>query len=399
MALPSMAKLMSFACQGQGIICSHLLSVRPTENSMELAVDGQKKSLVMQAILTGTECRSLTRWMRRLCCVLGLLALSLGSAPAREAAPFQGKTVRVIVGASAGGGFDTYSRILAQFLGKHIAGNPLVIVQNMSGAGSLSAANYISNVAPKDGTVIGALNPAIVTDALFYPDRVKFDARKVKWIGSALRETHVALAWYKSPIRNFDDVFRRQFVVAGSGGTSNIYPMLMNAVLGTRFKLVAGYPGTAEGNLAMQRGEVDGNGGITWASVKATQGQELRDKNLRILVQYGLNKHKELPDVPWIFDYARNAPDRAALTLVLSTQEFGRPFMVAQGVPDNVVAILRNAFDETMKAADFREEATRRGLDLDPANGADIQGLVDAIYKTSPEVVTRVKKILDAAGR
>ena len=132
--------------------------------------------------------------------------------------------------------------------------------------------------------------------------------------------------------------------------------MLMNAVLGTRFKLVAGYPGTAEGNLAMQRGEVDGNGGITWASVKATQGQELRDKNLRILVQFGLTKHKELADVPWIFDYARNAADRDALTLVLSTQEFGRPFMVAQGVPDDVATVLRNAFDQTMTAAEFRSE-------------------------------------------
>jgi tripartite-type tricarboxylate transporter receptor subunit TctC len=355
--------------------------------------------------MTRTEHASIPQRAQRRCWVLGLLGLlgvlatSTQSAGARETTPLQGKTVRVIVGASAGGGFDTYSRILAQHLGRHIAGNPLVIVQNMAGAGSLSAANYISNVAPKDGTVIGALNPAIVTDALFYPDRVKFDARRVKWIGSALRETHVALAWYKSPIKKFDDVFQRQFVVAGSGGTSNIYPVVMNAVIGTRFKLVAGYPGTAEGNLAMQRGEVDGNGGITWASVKATQGQELRDNNLRILVQFGLTKHKELADVPWIFDYARNAPDQAALRLVLSTQEFGRPFMVAQGVPDNIVAVLRNAFDDTMKAPEFRSEASRRGLDLDPATGVEIQSLVETIYQTRPEVVTRVKKILDAAGR
>jgi tripartite-type tricarboxylate transporter receptor subunit TctC len=320
-------------------------------------------------------------------------------AAARDAAPFQGKTIRIIVGASAGGGFDTYSRIIAEHLGKHIAGNPLVIVQNMAGAGSLSAANYVANVAPKDGTVIGAVNPGIVTDALFYPERVKFDARKVKWIGSALRETHVAIAWHTSPVKNFDDVFRREFVVAGSGGTSNIYPMLLNGVLKTRFRLVAGYPGTAEGSLAMQRGEVDGNGGITWASVKATEAAALRDKNLRILVQFGLMRHKELPNVPWIFDYAHSEPDRAALRLVLSTQEFGRPYLVAQGVPDNVVALLRHAFDETMQAGDFRAEARKRGLDLEATNGVEIERLVDAIYKTQPEVVARVKKILDAAGR
>ena len=349
-------------------------------------------------IMAGDRHKPSTHSLRCAWCILATLAAATPAA-GRDADPFQGKTIHVIVGASAGGGFDTYSRIIAEHLGKHIGGNPLVIVQNMAGAGSLSAANYISNVAPKDGTVIGAMNPAIVTDALFYPDRVKFDARKVKWIGSALRETHVALAWYKSPVKSFDDVFRQQFVVAGSGGTTNIYPMLLNGVLGTRFKLVSGYPGTAEGNLAMQRGDVDGNGGITWASVKATQAEDLRDRNLRILVQFGLSKHKELPNVPWIFDYARSEQNRAALTLVLSTQEFGRPYLVAQGVPDNVVAVLRNAFDETMRSSDFRVEAARRGLDLDSTTGAEIQTLVENIYKTKPEVVTRVRKILDAAGR
>lgn len=338
--------------------------------------------------------------LRSIFLALSLLAATIHAGHAQTpAVSFKGKTIRIIVGASAGGGFDTYSRIIAEHLGRHIAGNPQIIVQDMPGAGSLSAANYISNVAPKDGTVIGAMNPAIVTDALFYPDRVKFDATRVKWIGSALRETHVALAWHTSRIARFDDVFRQQFVVAGSGGTSNIYPVLLNGVLGTRFKVVSGYPGTAEGNLAIQRGEVDGNGGITWASVKATQGEALRDKDLRILVQFGLAKHKELPNVPWIFDYAHTGQDRAALTLVLSTQEFGRPYLVAQGVPDNVVLLLRRAFDETMTSMDFRVDAGRRGLDLDPTTGADIQGLVENIYKTRPEIVSRVRKLLENAAR
>jgi hypothetical protein len=247
--------------------------------------------------------------------------------------------------------------------------------------------------------VIGAVNPAIVTDSLFYPDRFKFDARKVKWIGSALRETHVATAWYKSRVGTFDDLFRQPLVVAGSGGSTNTYPALLNAVLGTRFKIVAGYAGTAEGNLAMERGEVDGNGAITWASVKATQAEALRDKRLRILVQFGLTRHKELPNVPWIFDYARNEADRAALTLLLSTQEFGRPYLVANGVPDAAVRALRTAFDETMRSAEFRADARRRGLDLDPATGAEIQSIVEEIAKTPPNVVQRVRKILDTATR
>ena len=343
-------------------------------------------------------------WRRRLrrlavatlACAAGITA---SSAWAQDSANlFRGKTIRVIVGASAGGGFDAYSRIIAEHLGTHLPGRPTVIVQNMAGAGSLTAANYIANVAPKDGTVIGAVNPLIVTNALFYPDRFKFDARKVKWIGSALRETHVATVWRKSPVQNFGDVFRRELVVAGSGGATNSYPLLLNAVLGTRFKVVSGYPGTAEGNLAMERGEVEGVGGITWASVKATEAEALRDKNLRILVQYGLTKHKELPDVPWVFDYAKSDADRAALRLLLSTQEFGRPYMVAEGVPDTTVSALRAGFDATMKAADFRAEANRRGLDLDPTTGAEIQTIVDTIYKTPPPVVARVRKVVDTTG-
>jgi tripartite-type tricarboxylate transporter receptor subunit TctC len=325
--------------------------------------------------------------------------LSFAPANAQDAPSFKGKTMRVIVGASAGGGFDIYSRTIAAHLARHLPGNPVVVVQNMAGAGSLTAANYIANVAPKDGTVIGAINPIIVTNALVYPDRFKFDARKVKWIGSALKETHVATAWHTSKIASFDDVFRREFVVAGSGGTTNSYPMLLNAVLGTRFKLVSGYPGTAEGNLAMERGEVDGIGGITWASVKATQARALANRDLKILVQFGLVKHKELLGVPWVFDYAKNEADRAALTLVLATQEFGRPYLVAEGIPDRVVSVLREAFDETMKAADFRADAMKRGLDLEPTTGAEIQATVDNIYKTRPEIVSRVAKILEAATR
>ena len=333
--------------------------------------------------------------------VFTLAALaSLAPAKAADGAvSFKGKTMRMVVGASAGGGFDTYARIIAAHLSRHLPGNPAIVVQNMAGAGSLSAANYLTNVAPKDGTVIGALNPLIVTNALVYPDRFKFDATRVKWIGSALKETHVAIAWRTSKIASFEDVFRRDFLVAGSGGTTNSYPVLVNAVLGTRFKVVSGYPGTSEGNLAMERGEVEGIGAITWASVKATQARALANHDLRVLVQFGLAKHPELANVPWIFDYARNDADRAALRLVLASQEFGRPYLVADGVPAAVVAALRNAFDETMKAADFRADAAKRGLDLEPTRGAEIQATVDDIYKTRPDVIARVAKILAADAR
>jgi len=344
--------------------------------------------------------RNAGRMARTLCLIAGAcLFLAPPSIAADSAGSFRGKTVRIIVGASAGGGFDAYARVVAAHLGRNIPGNPSVIVQNMAGAGSLPAANYISNVAPKDGTVIGALNPAIVTDSLFYPDRFRFDARKVKWIGSALRETHVATSWHLAPIQTFDQVFQRDLLVAGAGGSTSSYPALLNGVLGTRFKVVAGYAGTAEGNLAMERREVDGNGAITWASVKVTQAPALKDKRLRILVQFGLARHKELPDVPWIFDYVRNDADRAALNLVFGTQEFGRPYLVAEGVPDATVGILRAAFARTMSSSEFRADAARRGLDLDPTTGAEIQGVVEEIHRTPPDVIDRVRRLLESTAR
>lgn len=328
-----------------------------------------------------------------------LLGAALPALGAEPQAAFRGKTVRLIVGAAAGGGFDAYSRLIAAHIGKNLPGNPSVVVQNMTGAGALIAANYIANVGPKDGTVIGAVNPGIVTDSFFFPDRFKFDPRSVKWIGNALRETHVATAWHASPLQTFEQVFQREFLVAGSGGSSSIYPVLLNGVLGTRFKVVAGYAGTAEGNLAMERGEVDGTGAITWASLKATQGSALENRRLRILVQFGLSKHRELPQVPWIYDYVRNEADRAALDLVLRTQEFGRPFIVADGVPDPVVAMLRAAFDRTMSSAEFRADAARRNLDLDPTTGAEIERVVEEIHRTPPDVVARVRRLLESTAR
>ena len=349
--------------------------------------------------LTESEVSASARVMRVFFLLLATLLIFVPAHAAEPSAPFRGKTIRIVVGASAGGGFDAYARLLAAHLGRHLAGNPSVIVQNMTGAGSLLAANYIANVAPKDGTVIGAINPAIVTDLLFYPERFRFDPKRVKWIGSALRETHVATAWHLAPVQTFDQVLQKEFVVAGAGGSSTTYPQLLNGVLGTRFKVVAGYAGTAEGNLAMERREVDGNAGITWASVKATQGQALRDNKVRILAQFGLAKHPELPNVAWIYDYVRNDADRAALNLVFGTQEFGRPYIVAEGVPDTTVAVLRAAFDATMSAPEFRADAARRVLDLDPTAGVEIQRLVEDIHRTPPAVVDRVRKLVDPTAR
>ena len=188
---------------------------------------------------------------RRIC--VAAVGIVLLAHPAAAEEPFyRDKPIRMIVGSAAGGGYDTYARLIATHLRRHIPGHPTIVVQNMPGAGSLVAANYLANVAPRDGTVIGAVNALVATDPLLHPERVKFDPREFRWLGSALRETHVAVAWQSSPIKTFDDVFQHELVVAGSGGSTNLYPVFVSAVTGAHIKMIPGYQGTRNGMLAME---------------------------------------------------------------------------------------------------------------------------------------------------
>jgi tripartite-type tricarboxylate transporter receptor subunit TctC len=234
---------------------------------------------------------------------------------------------------------------------------------------------------------------------MMYPERVKFDPRQFRWLGSALKENHVGIVWHDSAVKTFDDLFSKELIVAGTGGATNLYPVLTDGIVGTKIKMIPGYRGTKAGMLAMERGEVGGNIGITWASLKATNGPWLKDGKIKVIVQYGLKKHPELADVPWIFDYAKTDSDRAAMDLAFDNQEFGRPFIAPPGVPEDVVAILRTAFEETMNDAAFQSDAQKRAIDLDFTSGADIQALIDKFYKTPPAVVERVKTILEHAAK
>jgi len=328
-----------------------------------------------------------------------LLALILAAAsPASAADPyFKDKQIRLIVGSAPGGGYDAYGRLLAQYMRAHIAGNPTIVVQNMPGAGSLVAANYIYNVAPKDGTVFGAVNAMLATDPLVYPERVKFDPRQFRWLGSALRENHAGFAWHTTGVTKFDDVLKNELIVPGTGGATNFYPMFVDAILGAKLRMIPGYQGTKQGILAIERGEVGGIVGITWASMKATNGTWLREGKIRPFIQFGLQKHPELPEVSWIYDYARNADDRAAMDLAFGNSEFGRPFMAPPGVPGPVVDTLRAAFEDTMQDPEFRADAEKRQLDLEFTSGPEIQSIIEKIYKTPPAVVERVRKIVQAS--
>jgi tripartite-type tricarboxylate transporter receptor subunit TctC len=237
--------------------------------------------------------------------ILALLVTLAAPAAAEDPEFYKNKQIRLIVGSSAGGGYDTYARTIATHLPKHLPGTPKIVVQNMPGAGSLVLANYLYNIAPRDGTVIAAVHSLSATHPLYFPDRVKYDARHMNWLGSALRETHVGVVWSGAPAQSFADILERELIVAGTGGSTNSFPAFTNAVLGTRFNIVKGYDGTKQGMLAMERGEVGGVIGITYASLKATSGALLDARKIKLLVQFGLNRHNELPDTPWVFDFAK----------------------------------------------------------------------------------------------
>jgi tripartite-type tricarboxylate transporter receptor subunit TctC len=312
---------------------------------------------------------------------------------------FRGKQIRFLIGSSAGGGYDLFARTIAVHWTKHIPGNPIFVPQNVPGALSLQVANNIFSVAPKDGTVIGAVNPQIVSRAILDSGAARFDARQFTWIGSALREYQVMVARTDAPVKSFDDAFKTELIVGGSGGATDTFPIITNAALGTKFKVISGYPGTREVNLAMDRGEVQGNGAITWASIKATMTAMLAEKKINLIVQFGLKNHPDLPHVPNALAYAKTADQRATLMLLLATQEFGRPYIAPPGLPAPVAAALRDSFAATMRDPAFLEEATRRGLDIDPTPSEEIDALVRQLYVTSPETVQRVRDIFGIQGR
>lgn len=321
--------------------------------------------------------------------VLAAAPLQVGESAA-QGFDYQGKTIRMIIGSGIGGGYDAYGRLLAAHIPKHIPGQPTMIVQNMPGAGALVLANYLGNVAAGDPLVIGGINPAIVTYPVYKPDKAKYDARKFGWIGSLKADTFVAVAWTESPIKSFKDVFEQEFVVGGSGGASTEYPPVINALLGAKYKLVAGYKGTNQSMLAMERGEVQGLGGTTWSSLKAQSKQLLADKKIKVIVQYTSKKDKELPDVPTIYEFARSDAERQVMDAVFAYQRVGRAYITPVGVSADVLKVLREAFDKTVKDPAFLEEANKRGIELDTQGGAEIAPIADVIATTPPEIITKV---------
>ena len=327
------------------------------------------------------------------------LTVLLGALPAFAQNPaefYKGRTIELDIGLSVGGGYDAYARMLARTMGKYIPGNPAIVPKNMEGAGSMRLANYLYNAAPRDGTTFGTINRGTPFEPLLGNKGAQFDASRFAWIGSTNNEVSVCVAWHNSGVVSFEDARQRELVVGATGPSADTYqfPKITNAVLGTKFKIVTGYPGGNDIDLAMERGEVAGRCGWSWTSVKALHQSWVDRRDINILYQMGLSKHRDLPDVPLIVDLARTDEERAILRLIFARQVMAWPFLAPPGTPGERVDVLRKAFLLTMQDRDFLAEADKAGLEITPVAGEDIQKLVQQVYATPAGIARKAAELL-----
>jgi tripartite-type tricarboxylate transporter receptor subunit TctC len=337
------------------------------------------------------------RTCARIVAAAALLLAFAPAAPAQSVADFyRGKTVELYIGYSVGGAYDLYARHLARHMGKHIPGNPSVVPKNMEGAGSLRLANWLYNIGPKDGTAFGTIGRGTGFDSLLGNTKAQFDATKFTWIGSANNEVSVCVAWHTSGITKFDDLLAKPLIVGGTSSSADTdqFPKIANGVLGTKMRVITGYPGGNEVGLAMERGEVQGLCGWSWSSVKSTHQKWLNEKRFAILVQLALKKHPDLPDIPLITELAKNDEQRKILELIFARQVMGRPFVAPPNVPRDRAEALRKAFMDTMSDKDFLADAEKAQLEVTPVPGDQIEALVKELFATPPDIAKKAAAML-----
>jgi len=324
-----------------------------------------------------------------------LTAVSLGFAQS-PAEFYKGKNIELYIGYSIGGGYDLYARVLARHIGKHIPGNPTIVPKNMEGAGSLRLANWLARVAPRDGTVFGTVGRGVPFDPLLGLPGTQFKAPDFSWIGSANNEVSICTSWGTSQITKIEDVFTKQMIIGGTGPSDDTvqFPEVLNGVLGTKFKIISGYPGGNDVVLAMERGEVEGRCGWSWSTITATHPDWVKDKKIHLLVQLALEKHRDLPDVPVIVDLAKTTEQMQIIKLIFARQVVGRPYLAPPGIPKDRLEILRKAFMETMVDKDFLADANKSKLEIAPVTGDKVEALVKEIYETPPAVAQKAGALL-----
>jgi tripartite-type tricarboxylate transporter receptor subunit TctC len=353
---------------------------------------------MMRGTMIGTKTASLTAGVAFFAAAC-LMPAPGGAEPVEDF--YRGKQIVLLVASGVGGGYDTYARVFARHATRHIPGNPTLIPKNLPAAGGLAAANTLYSVSAKDGLTIAALTNGIAMDPLFGNPGARFDALKFNWIGSIGKLHNICATWLQSPIKTIEAVRGREVTVAGAGPTSNtvIVPNVLNALLGTRFKVVAGYEPGSGMNLAIESGEVEGICGLSWSTIKASRPDWIFGGKLNVLVQMAFDRLAELPQAPSALDLVSDPDSKRVLELILTRQEMGRPIAAPPGVPAERVAALRQAFDATMKDPDFLAEALRFRMELDPLASDRIGEILTAAYGASREIVQRAAALVQPSTR
>jgi len=313
---------------------------------------------------------------------------------------YAGKQVRLLIGYSAGGGYDTYARLLARHLGKHIPGNPTVVPQNMPGAGSLRLANFLYNVAPKDGTVIGTFGRGIAMEPLLSGEGTQFDAREFSWLGSLNNEVSICVAWHDSSVKSMADLATQELIVGGTGSGSDtvVFPVVLKNLLGVNIRLISGYPGGNDVLLAMERGEVDGRCGWSFSSLSSTRGDWLETNQITILAQLALAKHPKLPDVPLITEFADNDNELSAMEIIFARQVMGRPYLAPPGIPADRLDALRGALDAVARDPEFLRDAEQLKVEINPVSGENVDALLERVYGASAAAIELAASAISESG-
>ncbi len=334
---------------------------------------------------------------------LPALLFSFASVPAFAqadvAAFYKGKTVEMVVGYAAGSSNDIAARAVARTIGKYLPGNPTVITRNMPGGGSFIAANYVYNIAPKDGTVIGLMAPTLPIDEKLGTQGVKYVASKFNWIGRETTSVGVTFSWMTSKVKTVADAMAREISLAGTGAgsTTAIYPNVLNNLAGTKFKIIMGYAGSNEAMLAVERGEMEAHS-TAWEQVMSQHPDWVRDKKINLLVQYALAKHPALPDVPLAVDLMKTDEDKRIMRAVVAAADVGKSILAGPGVPPARVAALRAAFNEAVKDPDFIKDFESSRIEVIPMGGAELQGVVEELGALPPDLVEKVRKVYEMPG-
>jgi tripartite-type tricarboxylate transporter receptor subunit TctC len=320
--------------------------------------------------------------------LVGLGGASPGLAADSVEAFYKGKTIQLLIGFGPGGGYDVYGRAVARHLGRFIPGNPTLVPQNMAGAGSVRAASFLYNAAPKDGTVLGSFSRGIIVDTLLGANKGQFEAQGFGWIGSVTNEVSVCGFSRRSGIRTWDDMLTQKTTVGSSGAADDlgVYANVLRSVFDAKLRLISGYPGTADILLAVERAELGGLCGWSWSTLKSRSKALYESKEIAVPVQLGLTPHEDLPDVPLVTSLTKDPTKSAVLRLIFSRQTMARPFAAPPGLPEERLQALRAAFDATMKDKDFLADVQKLDLEVRPVSGLEIDALVANLARTPADI-------------